>query len=188
MPQKSTFWGYFEQKLDKFLSHFNKPPPQNPDFFIRRRRLIDADTVLRTKMQKRCTSNFKLFSPQKVPTKCFKICHLCTYLAQTLNFGGVTEQHKCKFFCTIFRFFPTFCPLALTHEGHILGWQDNLKVVRVHPWQAHFFQTLQGLMKSSKQSKTRRVICKKQTVFDENKNMICIIRQPFWPCLHLAFI
>ena len=43
--QKSTFWGYFEQKLDKFLSHFNKPLPQNSDFFIRRWRLIYVDTV-----------------------------------------------------------------------------------------------------------------------------------------------
>ena len=54
--QKSTFWGYFEQKLDKFLSHFNKPPPKNPDFFIRRRRLIDADTVCHKTWN---TNNFK---------------------------------------------------------------------------------------------------------------------------------
>ena len=32
--QKSTFWGFFEQKLDKFLSLFNKPPPQSPDSFL----------------------------------------------------------------------------------------------------------------------------------------------------------
>ena len=30
--QKSTFWGFFEQKLEKFQSNFNKPPPQNLDF------------------------------------------------------------------------------------------------------------------------------------------------------------
>ena len=40
--QKSTFWGFFEQKLNKFLSHFNKPPPKNPNLFIGRRRGIDA--------------------------------------------------------------------------------------------------------------------------------------------------
>ena len=43
--QKSSFWGFFEQKLEKFQSDFNKPPPQTLDFFISRRRLIDADTV-----------------------------------------------------------------------------------------------------------------------------------------------
>ena len=41
----TTFWGFFEQKLNKFLSHFNKQPPKNPDFFIGRQRGIDADTV-----------------------------------------------------------------------------------------------------------------------------------------------
>lgn len=45
--QKSNFWGFLEQKMENFLSHFNKPPPQNPNFFIRRRRLIDADTVVK---------------------------------------------------------------------------------------------------------------------------------------------
>ena len=43
--QKSSFWGFFEQKLEKFQSDFNKPPPQTLDFFISRWRLIDADTV-----------------------------------------------------------------------------------------------------------------------------------------------
>ena len=43
--QKSTFWGFFEQKFNKFPSHFNKPPPKNPNYFIGRRRGIDADTV-----------------------------------------------------------------------------------------------------------------------------------------------
>ena len=46
--QKSSFWGFFEQKLEKFHSYFNKPPPQTLDFFISRRRLIDADTVVRS--------------------------------------------------------------------------------------------------------------------------------------------
>ena len=44
--QKSTFWGFFEQKFNKFPSHFNKPPPKNPKYFIGRRRGIDADTVI----------------------------------------------------------------------------------------------------------------------------------------------
>ena len=44
--QKFTFWGFFEQKLNQFLSHFNKPPPKTPNYFIGRRRGIDADTVL----------------------------------------------------------------------------------------------------------------------------------------------
>ena len=44
--QKSTFWGFFEQKLKKFPSHFNKPPPKNPNFFIDRRHGIDADRVV----------------------------------------------------------------------------------------------------------------------------------------------
>ena len=43
--QKSSFWGLFEQKLEKFQPHFNMPPPQTLDFFISRWRLIDADTV-----------------------------------------------------------------------------------------------------------------------------------------------
>ena len=42
----TTFWGFFEQKLNKCPSHFNKPPPKTPNLFIGRRRGIDADTVL----------------------------------------------------------------------------------------------------------------------------------------------
>ena len=30
--QKSSFWGFFQQKLEKFHSYFNKPPPQTLDF------------------------------------------------------------------------------------------------------------------------------------------------------------
>ena len=32
LAQKSTFWGFFEPKFEKFQSHFNKPPAQNLDF------------------------------------------------------------------------------------------------------------------------------------------------------------
>ena len=63
--QKSTFWGYFEQKLDKFLSHFNKPPPQNPDFFIRRRRLIDADTVYAMVISPKMMANASWAEPHR---------------------------------------------------------------------------------------------------------------------------
>ena len=58
--QKSSFWGFFEQKLEKFQSHFNKPPPQNLDFFISRRRLLDADMVY-TYYQ----------SPRNIKPRCF---------------------------------------------------------------------------------------------------------------------
>ena len=39
---KSPLFGAF---LVKFWKNFNKPPAQNLDFFIDRRRFIDADTV-----------------------------------------------------------------------------------------------------------------------------------------------
>ena len=40
---KSPLFGAF---LVKFWKNFNKPPAQNLDFFIDRRRFIDADTVV----------------------------------------------------------------------------------------------------------------------------------------------
>ena len=40
---KSPLFGAF---LVKFWKNFNKPPAQNLDFFIDRRRFIDADTVI----------------------------------------------------------------------------------------------------------------------------------------------
>ena len=40
---KSPLFGAF---LGKFWKNFNKPPPQNLDFFIDRRQFIDTDTVL----------------------------------------------------------------------------------------------------------------------------------------------
>ena len=41
---KSSLFGAF---LVKFWKNFNKPPAQNLDFFIDRRRFIGADTVIR---------------------------------------------------------------------------------------------------------------------------------------------
>ena len=41
---KSPLFGAF---LVKFWKNFNKPPAQNLDFFIDRRRFIGADTVLK---------------------------------------------------------------------------------------------------------------------------------------------
>ena len=52
---KSNFWGFFEQKLEKFHSYFNKPPHQTLDFFISHQRLIDADMA--------CVTSDKLQHP-----------------------------------------------------------------------------------------------------------------------------
>ena len=46
---------FFEQKLEKFHSYFNKPPHQTLDFFISHRRLIDVDMV--------CVTSDKLQQP-----------------------------------------------------------------------------------------------------------------------------